>query len=146
MTFAEEMTTTPSTEIAKNLTLDQLRELSERVQEAQAQKIFDQILALRTSYANAVRDLRHALESVGLSLEDGLAMNQARFMAHLNDYVAHQRDHPSKVINGVVPKKYQHPTNPDLTWSGRGMRPRWMVTFLKENPTATVDDLRIPHH
>ena len=31
-----------------------------------------------------------------------------------------------------VPAKYRNPRNPSQTWSGRGMKPRWLVALLDE--------------
>ena len=31
-----------------------------------------------------------------------------------------------------VPAKYRNPRNPSQTWSGRGMKPRWLVALLEE--------------
>lgn len=30
-----------------------------------------------------------------------------------------------------MPPKYRHPENPDVTWSGRGRRPRWFTDALE---------------
>jgi DNA-binding protein H-NS len=32
---------------------------------------------------------------------------------------------------GAVAPKYRNPANPDETWAGRGLRPRWLVAALK---------------
>ena len=37
--------------------------------------------------------------------------------------------------------KFQHPTDPGLTWSGRGRRPRWVTEALEAG--RTLDDLRV---
>ena len=29
-----------------------------------------------------------------------------------------------------VPPKYYHPENPSLTWTGRGLKPRWIAALL----------------
>jgi DNA-binding protein H-NS len=31
-----------------------------------------------------------------------------------------------------APPKYQHPENPDLTWSGRGRRPTWFKEAIED--------------
>jgi len=41
----------------------------------------------------------------------------------LSDLMADPRSGKKKAAN---PPKYQHPENPDLTWSGRGRQPRWL--------------------
>jgi len=33
---------------------------------------------------------------------------------------------------GTVPPKYQNPENPDETWSGRGVSPRWLKAYLDQ--------------
>ena len=37
--------------------------------------------------------------------------------------------------------KYRHPENPELTWSGRGRKPRWIIEA--ENAGRSLDDLLI---
>ena len=32
---------------------------------------------------------------------------------------------------GLVPPKYRNPDNPDETWAGRGLKPRWLAAALK---------------
>jgi DNA-binding protein H-NS len=41
----------------------------------------------------------------------------------------------------VLPK-YQNPTMPTETWSGRGKQPRWLVSALRAG--AKVEDFKIP--
>jgi DNA-binding protein H-NS len=31
--------------------------------------------------------------------------------------------------------KYRHPENPELTWSGRGRKPKWFVAALEQGKT-----------
>ncbi len=37
--------------------------------------------------------------------------------------------------------KYAHPDNPQLTWSGRGRKPRWLIEAVDSG--KTLDDLKI---
>lgn len=39
---------------------------------------------------------------------------------------------PLKVKASSSPAKYQHPENPEVTWSGRGRRPAWINEALAE--------------
>ena len=32
---------------------------------------------------------------------------------------------------GAVPPKYRNPENPEETWAGRGLKPRWLAAALK---------------
>ena len=36
----------------------------------------------------------------------------------------------------VSAPKYQHPENPDLTWTGRGRKPNWFVEALESGKAA----------
>lgn len=42
---------------------------------------------------------------------------------------------------GKVAPKYRHPQNPDLLWTGRGMKPKWVVEWLDGG--GTMDALVI---
>lgn len=129
------------TELAEAMSLEEIRELTEKLHEVEVQKIYDHVLELRRNYAEATAQLRKAFEDLGLSIENGLAMNKAQFLKHITDQTA--RIPASRLVHGVVPKKYQHPTNPSLAWSGRGVWPRWLREYLAQNPGAKLEDLRI---
>jgi DNA-binding protein H-NS len=49
-------------------------------------------------------------------------------------------DRPRRRYPKVSPK-YQNPTVPSETWSGRGRQPRWLVSALKAG--KAIDDFRI---
>jgi len=34
-------------------------------------------------------------------------------------------------VRGPVPLKYRNPANPSETWTGRGLKPRWLAAALK---------------
>ena len=38
----------------------------------------------------------------------------------------------NKARRGVVPAKYRHPFDPQITWAGRGKRPAWVTSAVKE--------------
>lgn len=40
---------------------------------------------------------------------------------------------PEKKERVSVAIKFRHPQHPELVWSGRGKRPKWLVDFLNEN-------------
>ena len=35
--------------------------------------------------------------------------------------------------------KYRHPTEPMLTWTGRGKKPRWIEAYITQG--GTIEDL-----
>tara|TARA_R110002033_G_scaffold74150_1_gene125397 strand:- start:120 stop:440 length:321 start_codon:yes stop_codon:yes gene_type:complete len=41
-----------------------------------------------------------------------------------------------------VAPKYQHPENPDVTWSGRGRKPKWFVDALATGTPAGDLEIR----
>lgn len=42
-----------------------------------------------------------------------------------------------------VPPKFQHPANPEQTWTGRGKPPKWVTEYERQGKTR--DDLLIKH-
>jgi hypothetical protein len=146
MLSSDPMSTHTPEELARNYSADELKELKAKVVEAQVQKKYEDILELRSNYANSYAALRRAFEEVGITMEEGLAMKQAQFMQRLHAFIDSEKDQSKKPFSGIVPKKYQHPTNPELAWSGRGAEPVWMKEYFAANPTATREDLRIKDH
>jgi DNA-binding protein H-NS len=51
------------------------------------------------------------------------------------------RERPRRQYPRVFPK-YQNPAVPSETWSGRGKRPRWLVSALKAG--GAIEDFKIP--
>lgn len=77
-----------------------------------------------------VRKRRDALVQLGaLAKELGFALNEL-----LNDI-------PVKKSRAGAGPKYVHPTDPDVTWSGRGRKPLWFVEALAAGKTP--EDLAI---
>lgn len=46
-----------------------------------------------------------------------------------------------KAKRGKVAAKYAHPENPDLTWTGRGRKPKWVEAALADG--KNLDELAI---
>src|SRR5258708_4731562 len=44
-------------------------------------------------------------------------------------------------VRGPVPPKYRNPQNPEETWAGRGLRPKWLTAAIKGGKSA--DDFLI---
>ena len=45
------------------------------------------------------------------------------------------------MVTKTVAPKYAHPENPELTWTGRGRKPKWVVEALDQG--KFLDDLAI---
>jgi len=97
---------------------------------------FDELLELRDQVDAAIST---QIESEKRALEMKLA--------RLNRF----SDAPTKAGNGAgaavrpkfgkVPPQFRNPDNPTETWSGRGLRPRWMVAALAAG--RTIEELMI---
>jgi len=61
-------------------------------------------------------------------------MNQIRELAaSINVTVEIIEGEKSSARKGVkVPVKYRHPNDPSKTWTGRGVMPKWLQTFVEQ--------------
>lgn len=98
----------------EGLSLDELWFLHEELSEALAVRIRQQ-----------KQELEQRLEQLNLRKASPLkALPSARDLI-AKDPARRRRKYPK-----VLPK-YQNPKSPGETWSGRGKRPRWLVSALK---------------
>lgn len=97
---------------------------------------YTELLALRTQVeaklkerdaeekAAAKRQILEIAKASGLSLEDILGKSAGG------------------ATRKPVAAKYQHPSDPSLTWTGRGRKPMWVQTMLDEG--HSLDSMAIP--
>ena len=97
------------------MTLKELKDLQDKV----AIAIFDYN---KRQKAEARAAAVAAVKAFGFSLEDVLTEGK------------------TKKTSKVAPK-YAHPENPDLTWTGRGRKPKWVDAALTSG--KTMEDLEI---
>lgn len=97
-----------------HLTVAQLKELQAKIpaeihkrETEDKQKVLDQISALATSH--------------GFSLDELMGKKHSG-KKHTN-------------AGKKVAAKYRHPTNPELTWTGRGRQPAWIGEWLASGNT-----------
>jgi len=93
---------------------DELRDLIGRAQGTLQQRHEDR-------KAKALGDARALLASVGLSLKDLGGKRKAK---------------PAKAPVYHTGHHYQHPTDKDLVWNGKGKKPGWLVALEGEGKTA----------
>lgn len=74
--------------------------------------------AIAKAEAQKLKDARAALEKV--AAEHGVTLEE------ITGRAASKRQ-----VGKPLPPKYQHPENPNVTWSGRGRQPRWIKEMLK---------------
>jgi DNA-binding protein H-NS len=103
--------------------LDDLWALHEQISSILSKRIIAEKRQLENRLLQLNRG-KDALGSVKLKLEPDKA----------------NRERPRRKYPRVFPK-YQNPDVPTETWSGRGKRPRWLVSALKAG--GTVEDFKI---
>lgn len=99
------------------LSLSELKQLQKQVERAIASFIDRQ-------KSKARAELEEAARKHGYSLADFLA----------DPAVATRRRAPATA-------KYRHPENADITWSGRGRKPKWFEEFIARGKSP--DDLAV---
>ena len=73
--------------------------------------------------------MRELAASLGLTLEDVVRLERGKGIAGKGGAV------------GSVAPKYRHPSDPNLTWSGRGKRPAWIAEALAAG--KSLEDLAV---
>ncbi len=98
----------------KSMTIGRLTDLRHRVEAALASKVIDQRRAIESELAKLTRlQGAKALRKIGSGFG----------------------------LRGPVAPKYRNPQNPEETWAGRGLRPRWLAAAIKGGKSA--DDFLI---
>src|SRR5216684_4461759 len=98
----------------KSMSISRLTDLRHRVEEALASKVIDQRRALESELGKLNR-----LQGAKTLRKNGSGFG----------------------VRGPVPPKYRNPQNPDETWAGRGLRPKWLTAAIKGGKSA--DDFLI---
>ena len=98
----------------KSMSISRLTDLRHRVEGALASKVIDQRRALESELAKLSR-----LQGAKTLRKSGSGLG----------------------VRGPVPPKYRNPQNPDETWAGRGLRPKWLIAAIKGGKSA--DDFLI---
>ena len=98
----------------KSMSLSQLTDLRHRVESALAGKVIDQRRALESELAKLTR-----LQGAKTPRKNGAGFG----------------------LRGPVAPKYRNPQNPEETWAGRGLRPKWLTAAIKGGKSA--DDFLI---
>jgi DNA-binding protein H-NS len=98
----------------KSMSIDRLTDLRHRVEAALASKVIDQRRALESELAKL-----HRFQGAKTLRKNGSGFG----------------------LRGPVPPKYRNPQNPEETWAGRGLRPKWLTAAIKGGKSA--DDFLI---
>ncbi len=98
----------------KSMSISRLTDLRHRVEGALASKVIDQRRSLESELAKLSR------------------LQGAKTLRKIGSGFG---------VRGPVPPKYRNPQNPEETWAGRGLRPKWLTAAIKGGKSA--DDFLI---
>ena len=98
----------------KSMSISRLTDLRHRVEAALASKVIDQRRSIESELAKLTR-----LQGAKTLRKNGSGFG----------------------LRGPVPPKYRNPQNPEETWAGRGLRPKWLTAAIKGGKSA--DDFLI---
>ena len=114
------------------MNLDQLKEM--RLDELQVlQKNVE--TAIETHQAQKISEARAKIQEIAKEL--GVSMNQI-FGVNSGKNL---RRTVKKAAGVSGPVKYRHPDTPELTWTGRGRRPNWIIEH--EGAGGSREDFRV---
>lgn len=72
-------------------------------------------------------------------------LNEVRAFAKARGYAIEDllvKDAKTKAVSGnKVKVKYRHPENPELEWTGRGRKPKWVEAWLANG--GSIDNLLV---
>lgn len=88
-------------------------------------RLIDQQIDRRTTdrHQEAVSKLRELADEYGLSINQLFELARGR------------------KSRSALPPMYRHPENHELTWTGRGRRPFWLISYIGDG--GALNDLRI---
>jgi DNA-binding protein H-NS len=93
----------------KSMSISRLTDLRHRVEGALASKVIDQRRVLESELAKLTR-----LQGAKTLRKNGSGFG----------------------LRGPVAPKYRNPQNPEETWAGRGLRPKWLTAAIKGGKSA----------
>jgi len=86
-----------------------------------------ELLAIIDNAEKALRNLQHNKRKEVIAQMKELAAS-----INVNLEIS-EADKKTSVRQGaIVPIKYRHPDDPEKTWKGRGVMPKWLQTLLDE--------------
>jgi len=95
-----------------------------------------ELLALRDAVSSQIARHEHRKKQEALAQLEETAKT---YGFSLSDLVAAEGQGQRRTKAAI---KYRHPDNPELKWSGRGLRPRWLVAALQDG-TAQLEDFKV---
>ena len=96
-------------------------------EQAELAKKIEEVRKVEVAYA--IKRVKTIIEEYELAVED--IFPQKRSSAYTSS--------ASPKVKGIA--KYQSRIDPKLTWTGKGRKPEWVITFLENN--GTLEELLI---
>ncbi len=83
----------------------------------------DELETLKSDTEKAIKTLKARRRAEALAAAEAAAREHGFSLSELSG---------AKIgrAKAAHPPKYQHPENPEVTWSGRGRRPNWFIEAL----------------
>lgn len=86
-----------------------------------------------------IPELKRLLAQIPKEIERRQKEEKSKVLKELESIAAERGFALDELMGGRVKKerapvaaKYRHPSNPELTWSGRGRQPKWVAEFLQK--------------
>lgn len=86
-----------------------------------------------------VNELQNIIENAHATLKTKQASKRKEILAQIKELadsidvkVEIIEKHGASPITSKVAAKYHHPQNKSLTWTGRGIKPKWMKELLEQ--------------
>lgn len=88
----------------------------------------------------SVNELHSVIENAEKALKNKLVNHRKEVIAQMKELAASidvvieisDSDKKSARKGMKVAPKYQHPSQPELVWTGRGMKPKWLRALIDE--------------
>jgi DNA-binding protein H-NS len=114
--------------------LETLKKTAEELHVATADKILEEAEGLRNDYMAAVKAIERAMSKYGITASEFLSTEKSKLRRAI---VAHLRGDSRQ---SIAPR-FQHPEHANLTWTGRGSRPRWLRDLLEAG--RDIEEFRV---
>jgi DNA-binding protein H-NS len=96
----------------------------------------DELKKLQKDVDKAIREYETRRRQEAVAAADAAARERGFSLSDLVGTAS-----KSKAKAPINPPKYRHPENPELTWTGRGRKPKWITQALAEG--KSVEDFAI---
>lgn len=105
-----------------------------------AQEIFSARQTKETSLTAFLSEMREKAKALGFSLEEIIHHEKAS-SKNTNQKSSGEKLPSENLRTRFVPVKYRDTSNPEYTWTGRGIKPRWLRDKIASG--ANIEDFLV---